>query len=510
MKLFKYIQHICAKAATALALCLFAILIVSGLFATARLGKQNWSHEAIVFIYDGFVPNLLLTVLMLGAILLLYKLLERFSGVKLSTAMLGSWCIGTLVLVVGANVVQMYDFAYVLEGAQLFAHGNYKPMTIDYFNACSHQLGICLPMEIIQRILPELNLSLFMQLVNVFFSAGIAGILSVLSSILFSHKEAKAAVLLYVLFLPLALQCIFVYSTLPMLFLVSAAMLSLTLYLQKRKLRFGHVYALCISVACMLKPNAVIPLLAMIICALLDTLTSHDAKLLGCVILSALLAFALQKLVVLQYELRAGVTLTGDVSMLARFVMGLQRGGAEAGWYTRYIEQFFPFEVTNAQEYAIASADLSARLAEMKADPLMALSFFKDKLLSQWLEPSYGALWYGDLCEHAGPLAAVSKALFADSGVIRSSLEYVMGIYQKVLYLLIGIGLTGMLFEKKPCLAALMLPVCALGGCLYHMIFEAKAQYMYPYVLLMIPVAAHGLCMIGSKAFSVLHIRNCK
>ena len=509
------IQRFCAQAAVALSLCLFALIALGGLFLTAHLGRQSWSHEAIIFIADGLIANALLTLLMLGAVLLAFRLLERFAGVRLGAAMLGAWCLGTLVLVIGANVVQLYDFAYVVEGAQLFARGNYKPLTIDYFNVYSYQLGFCLPMELILRVLPGLNLPLVMQLVNVFLSAGIAGCMAVFSSLVFSKQEAKASLMLYVLFLPMALQCIFVYGTLPTLFCTALALLSFALYQQKRRLLQGLAYAQCISAACMLKPNAVIPLAAMGICALLDALTSRDMRLLLFAALSILGSAALPRLVILQYELRGGVTLGSDVSMLARLVMGLQRGGAEAGWFNRYTEQFFPFEVTDAQEYAIASADLAARLAEMKADPAMTLAFFRDKLLSQWLEPSYGAMWYGDLCAHAGPLAGATRAIFADGSAVRAMLERVMGVYQKLLYLLTAVGLASLLRERECRLAALVLPVCALGGCLYHMLFEAKAQYMYPYVLLMMPVAAHGLCAVrsflaNSKAFRAPGAKHCK
>ena len=493
---FKTLQRVCAKTACSLALALFSVLFLSSLSVTAHLCKQSWAHETIAFSHDSVAVNLLLTLLMFCAIILIYKRLKHFSSIKLSVSMLIVWGLGTLVLVVGANIVQLYDFAYVQEAAELFARGNYKPLTIDYFNVYSYQLGICLPMEFIKRLISKINLSLFMQVINVFLSAGIAGILTFLSCILFSNREAKATLIMCVFFLPLMMQCIFVYGTLPMLFFVSAAILFLTLYLKKRKLHFGFLFSLCISVAYMLKPNAAIPLMALVICALLDMLTSRDLKLLSCVILSIPLALAMQKLSILQYELRAGITLSENVSMLARLVMGLQRGNISAGWFNGYTEQFFPFTVTAEQEYAIASADLAARLAEMKADPAMTLAFFKDKLLSQWLEPSYGAMWYGDLCEHTGPLQTATKAFFADGGRIRIVLERFMGAYQKGLYLLMTVGLVHMIREKMPNLSALTLPVCAIGGCLYHMIFEAKAQYMYPYVLLMMPIAAHGLCTL--------------
>ncbi|MGN0774845.1 MAG: hypothetical protein ACI4MP_13760 [Candidatus Ventricola sp.] len=499
------LQRILARAALLLALCLFAGLTAAGLLVTAHLGRQSWSHEAVVFSHDALPATLALTALLLLFVLALHRLLERFAGVKLSLALLGAWTAGTLVLVLGANVAQMYDFAYVLEGAELFAAGNYKPLEIDYFNVYSYQLGICLPMEILVRLLPGLDLSLFMQGLNALLSAGTAGALAALCQVIFSGQEARAAVLLFVLFLPLALQCIFVYGTLPMLMMTALAALCFALYLKKRKARFGLAYAVCIAVAYMLKPNAAVPLIALTICAALDWLVSRDHRLLGFAALGVALSVGLLHLVIAQYELRAGVKLTGDVSLLARMVMGLQRGGAQAGWFNRYTEQFFPFEVTAAQERAIASADLAARLEELRADPGMALAFLRDKLLSQWLEPSYGAMWYGDLCAHTGALAEGTKAIFEDGGAIRAALERYMGVYQKMMYALSCAGIVSLLRDRRANLTALALALCALGGCLYHMLFEAKAQYIYMYAVLMMPVAAHGLCAIGGWIGSKIH-----
>lgn len=489
------LRRFCVRAALWLALCLFAGLTLLGLTVTAHLGRQGGAHETVVFSHEVLAGSLASMALLLLALLLLIRLLARLP--RLSGALLGAWMIGTLVLVLGANIRQMYDFAYVIEGAELFAAGNYKPLAIDYFNVYSYQLGICFPMEILLRLLPGLNLSLAMQALNVLFSAATALALAALCRVIFSSAEERAALLLFVLFLPLALQCIFVYGTLPMLLMTALAVLCFALYLRERKSRFGLLYAACIAAAYMLKPNAAVPLIALAICAALHALVSRDFYLLGFAALSVLLAVGLLRLVIFQYELRAGVTLTDDVSMVARMAMGLQRGGAQAGWFNRYTEQFFPLEVTSAQERAIASADLAARLAEMRADPGMALAFFGDKLLSQWLEPSYGAMWYGDLCAHTGALSQQTRAIFEDGGLLRAALERYMGVYQKLMYALTCAGLFSLLREKRDNLPALALALCALGGCLYHMLFEAKAQYIYMYAVLMMPVAARGLCAIG-------------
>ena len=54
--------------------------------------------------------------------------------------------------------------------------------------------------------------------------------------------------------------------------------------------------------------------------------------------------------------------------------------------------------------------------------------------------------------------------------------------------------------RKKGGAALLMIPVTVLGGALYHLIFEAKAQYAYPYMVYMLPLAAAGLCRLEDGA----------
>ena len=488
------VPRFCVTAVLAAMLCLFAGLSTAGWFVTAHLGATAEAGEVITFVREGLIPCVVLTMLMLLTLVGAHRLLERFARFHLSPALCALWLAGTLIFLLSANVQQMYDFAYVSEAAQLFAQGNYKPMEIDYFNVYSYQLGICLPMEIVLRLIPGLNLNLFMQALNAVLSIATAGVLAALAQMIFEGSGVRcAALLLSVLFLPAMLYNIYVYGTLPMLFLSACAMLCFVRYLRARRTGAALAYALLTALAYVLKPNAAIPMIAMGIAAVLDVMTSRDWKLLGFAALSVVLAAALSRGVIAQYELRSGVRLTGDVSMLARLVMGLQEGGPAAGWFNRYTEQFFGFDVTAAQERATASADLAARLSQMRADPRMTAAFFRDKLLSQWLEPTYSTMWYGNLCEKTGGLA---QAVFAQDGLVRALLEGYMKISQQVFYILAVLGLIGTLLTKRS-VAQLILPLTILGGLLYHMIFEAKSQYIYVYALFMIPLAARGLCMCG-------------
>ena len=73
-----------------------------------------------------------------------------------------------------------------------------------------------------------------------------------------------------------------------------------------------------------------------------------------------------------------------------------------------------------------------------------------------------------------------------------------MNVFQQAAYVLALIGTCGMIREKGTGAVQLMLPVTVLGGFLYHMLFEAKSQYIYPYMLLLLPLAARGLTMVGA------------
>ena len=87
-----------------------------------------------------------------------------------------------------------------------------------------------------------------------------------------------------------------------------------------------------------------------------------------------------------------------------------------------------------------------------------------------------------------------------DSTVLRAALmDGYMDAMQTAVYALAVVGGVCAL-RKKGGAALLMIPVTVLGGALYHLIFEAKAQYAYPYMVYMLPLAAAGLCRLEDGA----------
>lgn len=481
--------------------CVLALVTLGALSTTASSAvANNRMNQQVTLARDGF-GGLALTAALLLALAAVHAFLRRRAGRRAFAAALALWTAAALCFVLAVGLLPRADSALVIEAAKRFAAGDFSPLEGEYFSRVSYQLGICLPLEGLARLLPGLDLNLLMQALNCVISAALMALLCGLAGGLSGDaRTSGAAALLYLAFVPMLLFNMFVYGVLPMLLLCVLAMRCFARCARTGERRFGVLYALLIGAAAALKPNAMIVMLALLICAAVHALQRKDGFLLLCAALSAVLCFALPAGVIRLYELRAGVTLAPDTGMLLRLAMGMQDSMIAAGWYNGVIEEYWPLSVTPEMEKAAALEMLAARLREFAADPAGAWAFFKEKCLTQWAEPSYDILWYGAVCGKSGRFNGLAHAIFRDGSPVRALLAGYMNIFQQAAYVLALIGTCGMIREKRIEAVQLMLPVTVLGGFLYHMLFEAKSQYIYPYMLLLLPLAAAGMDLLAGRA----------
>ena len=481
--------------------CVLALVTLGALGTTASSAvANNRMNQRVMLARDGF-GGLALTAALLLALAAVHAFLRRRAGRRAFAAALALWTAAALCFVLSVGLLPRADSALVIDAAKRFAAGDFSPLEGEYFSRVSYQLGICLPLEGLARLLPGLDLNLLMQALNCVISAALMALLCGLAGGLSGDaRTSGAAALLYLAFVPMLLFNMFVYGVLPMLLLCVLAMRCFARCARTGERRFGVLYALLIGAAAALKPNAMIVMLALLICAAVHALQRKDGFLLLCAALSAVLCFALPAGVIRLYELRAGVTLAPDTGMLLRLAMGMQDSMIAAGWYNGVIEEYWPLSVTPEMEKAAALEMLAARLREFAADPAGAWAFFKEKCLTQWAEPSYDILWYGAVCGKSGRFNGLAHAIFRDGSPVRALLAGYMNIFQQAAYVLALIGTCGMIREKRIEAVQLMLPVTVLGGFLYHMLFEAKSQYIYPYMLLLLPLAAAGMDLLAGRA----------
>ena len=490
------VRRFLGTAAMGLFLCMISVLALCALKVNVHIGVESVNVEWVSFLPERALPNLVLTAVGLLALAALNGLLARFAGVRLCGAMLGLWTAAALFWVLGVGMVPETDPGTMVEAARLFAGGNYSALSWGYFDAYPYQLGFVLLMEGILRAFPGADVSLAVQCANVVCGVLTAGMMAALCELIFEDRAAKyAAMLLIVLFLPFLLFCTYVYGTLLMILLCSCAFVCFARYLRTRRLCFAVAMMLALALGYAVKLNALIPMLALCICAALDAMESRDARALLCAASSILLGVALSRLVVAQYEWRSGIRVNANVCRLTWLMMGLGEPASMPGWFNGYVVSFIGRDLTAQEQKAIVLSDLQARIPELLEDPLYTVRFLRDKILSQWMEPTYSTIWWGTRCDWSGRFNGLAAMLYREGEPLRLAAEAYMNVYQQCLYALSAVGAVSAL-RRMDYAAALVLPVTLLGGLLFHALFEAKSQYIYLYAVFMMPLAARGLCCL--------------
>jgi len=177
----------------------------------------------------------------------------------------------------------------------------------------------------------------------------------------------------------------------------------------------------------------------------------------------------------------------------------MQEGSRAAGWYNQY-----PWDVIAQNDFDVSrteariQSDIQARLAIFAQNPAYGASFYHSKLTTQWAETTFESLWVNRVGKFDTTRPAWVEPLLNSHG-----LQRYMDVYANALYLAFAAGLialalglfrrNGLAFPDAFGLTALMAAV--FGGLLYHLLFEAKSQYLLPYLLMIVPIASVGLTL---------------
>ena len=472
--------------------------------ALSRIG-DNRMNQQVLLVSDSVLPNILFTSVFVLILLVLHFILNRYVSLKLFSILIILYTAISIWFVLAVGLLPRADSYIMIEASKAFARNDYTPLQDAYFHRYSYQLGLCLIMESICRFFPNINLNLTMQVINCLLSIVTILFLCTLSEQITSDfRTPKASLLLYFLFLPIVFFNMFVYGVLPMMAFYSGAMVFFSLYIQRKKHIYAFSYAFLLGIAVLLKPNAIVIGIALLICAIIYTLSTHDPVLLIYALLSLVLSSLFSAAVYAYYELKCGFPLLSDSSMILRLAMGLQDSVIASGWYNGLLEEYWDLSITPQEEKASAVQMVIARLKEFRQSPEMLRTFFTEKCLTQWSEPSYDILWYARICAKSGRYNGLANMLFRESSSVRALLEIYLNLFQQAAYSLAVIGSFLLYQKKKHSPISLILPVSIIGGFLYHMIFEAKSQYIYPYMLLLIPLASYGLTSLSSLIMNTL------
>ncbi len=402
--------------------------------------------------------------------------------------------ISGLYLIFNVNHVLYYDEKHIYDAVQAFHIGDFRELEPGgYLYSAPHQLGLLAYESLLNAFSSDIG---FFFLVNLFEVLGIQYLQWKLCAMMFPGRERVEVlcILVSAAFLPLLFFTLWLYGEIPGLFFLLLCVWLSFRAMREHKPLLWIPALLCGGAAYLLRNNNLIPLIALALVILLESL--REKKFLRLCAIPALfvLCFGMGAGVKAYYTELTGSELGGGVPMALYAAMGLQdktADGINPGWYNQ-----FNWTVYKESGYdAEASTDTAVeaireRLNEFGAEPGAAVDFFLRKLITTWCDPTYQSLWCSPLHIFSGPMT--SEFLQSLRGENKGLAYWAVVIFCNVLNVMIfGFAFRG-LFEKERDNLSLFPLLLLCGLFFFHLVWETKSRYVLAAPYLLIPLACAG------------------
>ncbi|MCI1903301.1 MAG: hypothetical protein LKJ03_04390 [Enterococcaceae bacterium] len=381
-------------------------------------------------------------------------------------------------------------------------HGNYSSFFPGkYIAIYPHQLGLATFERFVLAIAPDTRLLFLLNLVFV------GGIQLCGYTMIFYAKKANSLSGKYILlasffFLPQFFFILFAYGQIPGLFFLMLSLVFWQRFFQKNSLVCGLLGTVLLTISCILRNNYQIAALALAVLLLFSALKNKKWQGILFAVLVVGAAFSADGLIRSAYEQKSGIELDHAIPKIAFVAMGMQddpRSKRLGGWYNWYTVDLLrdnhddPVKTSKQAEGYIRD-----RLEAFRHHPKYAWKFYKEKYLSTWGEPTFQSIWSGPVGRMGQQKNAPALDAIYDGGGIYQVLVNLMNAGNVFIYLFAGIGAAFLLFDRQKKWLPLILfsYIYYLGGVAFHLLWETKSQYVYPYVYCLIPAAVFGAGMV--------------
>lgn len=460
----------------------------------------NDYRETLYYITDNIIVNILLLMVFVIFMLVITKYFIKKINVKrlLLLSMIFIFILSMLFSILRRDYVQ-FDPFNVIDQASNFIRGNFTGLDKgeNYLYIYSHQITTVFVFQVILYLFGRATFILY--LMQCFSISYILFMLYKISNILFNNKKVNyMTIALTILCFPLIFYVAFVYGLLPGMFLVLISFYNFIKYIKLKKWYFLVISAFSINIAILLIGNNLINLLSIICVVIIILIKKFDINLIYYVGLLLFLMISFKSIIFNYYEIESGKNIPNGVNKITWIAMGLQEGDREAGWWNGFNYDIMPETEYNEDEIKKISIDsIKQRLNVFRKNPSYALDFYKRKYYNQFLDPTYQILVITapqkDF-DNTNKLESIKNNILKELyfGNIKIVVEKIMKIYQIFIYLFTTIF--GYVFiRNKMEELYLLIPLSFLGGTIFHMIWEAKSRYIFPYFIFLIPLASFGI-----------------
>lgn len=336
-----------------------------------------------------------------------------------------------------------------------------------------------------------------------------------------NNNEVKGLnVILLTLFIPNLLYSSFMYCNQIGLSLASIFILlqsiSISVNSNKKAIKYALLSIIPYILMCWVKLTFCIVAIGFIILWIIKLCSKLSLRNAICMILCVFIFFigsASSKIPNTYMENEIGYSFGKGIPKIGWIAMGLQDTKREGtvsypGWWNGFINNILIETNNDYEEMEKMSVEsLKDSLNKFSHNPSYTMKFFAKKLASEWCVPDFNAQYFAlinyDESENNENIQfTVSSAAFPSIinteydrmwNIINKLVPFMDG-YQSFIYIFSLIGVFS-LFKKRKDLDSkyLIFPCIFILGFVLYVIWEAKAQYVMPYFMFLIPVASLGI-----------------
>jgi len=280
-------------------------------------------------------------------------------------------------------------------------------------------------------------------------------------------------------FVSIPMLSTFIYGDIPSLALCLWAVYLIMKYRENRKIRYIISAAILNMIACMMRMNSLIFVIATVMYLLFTLLEKNNLwkeKVLSIMMIIVYLVICLVPSSLVKSHFLEKYHLDKDKAFSSSnyLLMAMVGSRRSNGWYNESIGEYTLKNPEAANEEH--KAQLKERINYFLQHPGQAIGFYVVKLASTWTENTYSAV-RNNMKEYEDPLQKIADPV---------------SFYQKALLIVMCLCSLVVLIQnrKNLSLEVLFLVTIFIGGFAFHILWETKSRYIIPYIVVLMPVAS--------------------
>ena len=510
----KFLQF-CINVVAVIMIILTGYLFLLSIFGTSMINVYV-GYETTVYLTDNPLLHIsaIILILLLGYLLsssLQLPILSKERAVKILIGIYGITAVIMMIAIFICNYLPVTAQYWTLDAANRLITADYSFWEHSGFS----------------YIYPMLN-SLILFLVPEVFFFGMEGgtiafrIFNLIMLFLSSYflygfcKETKlkgtAVSLLYILYLPLSLYVFFIYGNVASLSFSILAIWMSVRYLTHHKTKDILLCIFAITAGILFKDTTIITMIAILIVLGVYSIISHQWKQLLWIPVFILVYMVSCLAVDTIIENITHEDVPAGMSPYGHLTMGLSEGTPDNGnrangWYNNFtLDTLIACDFDYDLYQEITKAAFLQRSKVFWSDPSYAIEFLAKKTASQWNNPTFQSIWIHQQMLSDDDLADYS--LYVDGSTTNMVFYYIFNLLQSLI--LFG-SLCYFIFEaRKASLASLIPAITFIGGFIFLLFWEAKAQYTLLFFVMLFPYAVTGLISLSNGLTSLIQSCNPK